>query len=239
MRSAAFRKRPQLPPSACCAGLRETAAMTTIQPELWVDAGASAVSFYENAFGARRLHMVGDGEDVVAQLAIGEAVFWVATAGASSERLVPRNVSPRAPGQPSLTCRDPRGEPSGCGGRAGSGRTAHDIETLGQAAIDSRIAANQERLSPIVVTRPSVTVVATSSMNSRPSGPCTNAFPGWPCESQNKAESKSAERGDYEREIRDALPRIHHRGPGWISAVRCASFVHVLSVHLKHPVMPR
>ena len=66
--------------------------MTTIQPELWVDAGASAVSFYENAFGARRLHMMGDGEDVVAQLAIGEAVFWVATAGASSERLVPRNV---------------------------------------------------------------------------------------------------------------------------------------------------
>ena len=58
--------------------------MTTIQPELWVDAGASAVSFYENAFGAKRLHMVGDGEDVVAQLAIGEAVFWVATAGASS-----------------------------------------------------------------------------------------------------------------------------------------------------------
>ena len=66
--------------------------MTTIQPELWVDAGASAVSFYENAFGARRLHMTGDGEDIVAQLAIGEAVFWVATAGASSDRLVPRNV---------------------------------------------------------------------------------------------------------------------------------------------------
>ena len=64
--------------------------MTTIQPELWVDAGSSAVSFYENAFGAKTLHMVGDGEDIVAQLAIGDAVFWVATAGASSERLVPR-----------------------------------------------------------------------------------------------------------------------------------------------------
>jgi hypothetical protein len=58
--------------------------MTTIQPELCVDAGVSAVSFYEDAFGARLLHMVGDGEDVVAQLAIGEAVFWVATAGAST-----------------------------------------------------------------------------------------------------------------------------------------------------------
>ena len=66
--------------------------MTTIQPELWVDAGVSAVSFYEAAFGARRLHMVGDEEDVVAQLAIGEAVFWVATAGVSTERLVPREV---------------------------------------------------------------------------------------------------------------------------------------------------
>jgi len=66
--------------------------MTTIQPQLWVEAGASAVSFYEDAFGARRLHVVGDGEDVVAQLAIDEAVFWVVTAGASSERMVPRNL---------------------------------------------------------------------------------------------------------------------------------------------------
>ena len=68
----------------------QTASMTAIQPELWVDAGRSAVSFYENAFGAKTLHMVGDAEDIVAQLAIGEAVFWVATAGRSSERLVPR-----------------------------------------------------------------------------------------------------------------------------------------------------
>jgi len=83
---------PLVPTCAHRASLLDTAAMTTIQPELWVDAGVSAVSFYEDAFGARRLHMVGDGEDVVAQLAIGEAVFWVATAGASTERLVPREV---------------------------------------------------------------------------------------------------------------------------------------------------
>ena len=74
------------------ADVLDTTAMTSIQPQLWVDAGASAVSFYELAFAARRLHMVGHGEDVVAQLAIDEAVFWVAAAGASSERLVPRNV---------------------------------------------------------------------------------------------------------------------------------------------------
>lgn len=66
--------------------------MTTIQPELWVDAGESAVSFYESAFGARRLHMVGAGEDIVAQLAIEEAVFWIATAGSGSGRFVPREA---------------------------------------------------------------------------------------------------------------------------------------------------
>ncbi|MGX7680619.1 VOC family protein [Jatrophihabitans sp. DSM 45814] len=64
--------------------------MTAIQPELWVDDGSSALTFYADAFGARTLHVVGDGDDIVAQLAIGEAVFWIATAGASSERLVPR-----------------------------------------------------------------------------------------------------------------------------------------------------
>lgn len=64
--------------------------MTSIQPELWVDRGAAAVEFYASAFGARLLHRVGDGEDIVAQLAIGEAIFWIAATGSSSERLVPR-----------------------------------------------------------------------------------------------------------------------------------------------------
>lgn len=36
--------------------------------------------------------MVGGGEDVVAQLAIEEAVFWIATAGSGSGRFVPREV---------------------------------------------------------------------------------------------------------------------------------------------------
>jgi PhnB protein len=64
--------------------------VTSIQPELWVDRGAAAVEFYASAFGARLLHRVGDGEDIVAQLAIGEAIFWIAATGSSSERLVPR-----------------------------------------------------------------------------------------------------------------------------------------------------
>jgi len=74
--------------------------MTSIQPELWVDQGAAAIAFYQQAFGARVLHMVGDGEDIVAQLAIGEAAFWIAAVGESSERLVPRAIGAAPPAVP-------------------------------------------------------------------------------------------------------------------------------------------
>jgi len=47
--------------------------MTGIQPELWVDRPTEAVTFYGAAFGARVLHQVGEGDDIVAQLAIGDA----------------------------------------------------------------------------------------------------------------------------------------------------------------------
>jgi PhnB protein len=66
--------------------------MTSIQPELWVDLGTAAIAFYQQAFGARVLHLVGDGDEIVAQLAIGEAAFWIAAVGESSERLVPRAI---------------------------------------------------------------------------------------------------------------------------------------------------
>ena len=66
--------------------------MTSIQPELWVDRGAQAVAFYQAAFGATVLHMVGDGEDIVAQLAVGGAAFWVSTAGSSGRRLNPKAI---------------------------------------------------------------------------------------------------------------------------------------------------
>jgi PhnB protein len=55
--------------------------VTSIEPELWVDRPATAVSFYERAFGATTLHRAGDGEDIVAQLAVGDARFWVGGAG--------------------------------------------------------------------------------------------------------------------------------------------------------------
>ncbi len=49
--------------------------MTSIQPELWVDRAAAAVAFYQAAFGATVLHLVGEGEDIVAQLAVADAAF--------------------------------------------------------------------------------------------------------------------------------------------------------------------
>ena len=66
--------------------------MTIIQPELWVDRAGQAVAFYAEAFGARILHRVGEGDDIVAQLAIGEAAFWVAAAGPDAERFSPRAI---------------------------------------------------------------------------------------------------------------------------------------------------
>ena len=66
--------------------------MTSIQPELWVKEGREAVAFYEAAFGATTLHLVGEGDDIVAQLGIGDAAFWVATASPTMKRLDPREV---------------------------------------------------------------------------------------------------------------------------------------------------
>ena len=43
--------------------------MASIEPELWVERARDAIAFYEAAFGATVLHRVGDGDDVVAQLA--------------------------------------------------------------------------------------------------------------------------------------------------------------------------
>lgn len=67
--------------------------MTSVQPELWVDRAATAVSFYEAAFGAQVLHRVGEGEDIVAQLAVGDAVFWVGAASAELRRFSPLEIA--------------------------------------------------------------------------------------------------------------------------------------------------
>jgi PhnB protein len=66
--------------------------MASIQPELWVDRPVAAVAFYQAAFGATVLHRVGIGDDIVAQLAVDDAAFWVASASANMRRLDPHAI---------------------------------------------------------------------------------------------------------------------------------------------------
>lgn len=69
---------------------------TTIWPQLSVRRGRTAVAFYAAAFGAVEVYRVGgahDGEDVVSQLQVGEASFWV-----SDESPPHRNFSPESLG---------------------------------------------------------------------------------------------------------------------------------------------
>jgi PhnB protein len=80
--------------------------MTSMQPELWVGRPATAVAFYQAAFGATVLMRVGDGEDIVAQLAVGDAVFWVVAASDDLRRLDPLTANGRT-GRTLLVVDDP------------------------------------------------------------------------------------------------------------------------------------
>ena len=82
--------------------------MTSIQPELWVDIPSEAVTFYEAAFGATVLHRVGDGDDIVAQLGVGDAAFWVAGTSEMMKRLSPRAIDGTT-GRTLLVVEDPDG----------------------------------------------------------------------------------------------------------------------------------
>lgn len=66
--------------------------MTSIQPELWIDRAGAAVAFYEQAFGACVMHRVGEGDDIVAQLSVGDAAFWVAAANSDMKRFSPSEI---------------------------------------------------------------------------------------------------------------------------------------------------
>ena len=69
--------------------------VNSIEPELWVERTGAAVAFYEAAFGAETLLRVGDGDDIVARLAVGDARFWVGAASAEMSRLSPQAVGGR------------------------------------------------------------------------------------------------------------------------------------------------
>jgi hypothetical protein len=112
-----------LPRSSTCMGCRRYngslilergSAMTSIQPELWIESPREALAFYEAAFGATVLHRVGEGDDLVVQLGVGEAAFWVAPPSATMKRLSPRSID----GATSRAARDRRpgdDRPTGCG----------------------------------------------------------------------------------------------------------------------------
>jgi PhnB protein len=80
--------------------------VATIEPELWVDHASAAVAFYEVAFGAAVLHRVGAGDDIVAQLAVGDARFWVTSADEGAGRFSPQAIR-GATGRTLLIVEDP------------------------------------------------------------------------------------------------------------------------------------
>jgi PhnB protein len=86
------------------------AAQTSISPELSVRRGREAVEFYRAAFDAVEIYRVGgteENEDVVAQLMVGNASFWV-----SDESPTHKNFSPESLGGSTtrllLIVQDPR-----------------------------------------------------------------------------------------------------------------------------------
>lgn len=66
---------------------------TTIAPWLCVRGGGRAVAFYKAAFGARELFRMGEGDSVVARLAVEGAEFWL-----SDESPEHHNCSPESLG---------------------------------------------------------------------------------------------------------------------------------------------
>ncbi|HWI71254.1 MAG TPA: VOC family protein [Baekduia sp.] len=78
-----------------------------IQPQLWVSDGPRALAFYAAAFGATVEHRVGE-EDLVAQLGVGDARFWVAGGSREMGRFVPEEIG-GATARMLLVTEDPEG----------------------------------------------------------------------------------------------------------------------------------
>ena len=69
-------------------------ARTSIVPMLSVRHGAQAITFYENAFGAKVLFRIdGDGGAVVAQLSVNGADFWVADESPAHQNFSPETLN--------------------------------------------------------------------------------------------------------------------------------------------------
>jgi PhnB protein len=73
----------------------KNAVHATISPELSVRKGREAVEFYEAAFGAVEIYRVGgteENEDLVAQLSIGNASFWVSDESPPNNNFSPQSL---------------------------------------------------------------------------------------------------------------------------------------------------
>lgn len=71
------------------------AAQISVSPELSVRRGREAIEFYKAAFGAVEVYRVGgtDGnEEVVAQLSLGNASFWVADESPPNKNFSPESL---------------------------------------------------------------------------------------------------------------------------------------------------
>src|SRR3954453_11988806 len=67
----------------------------SVLAQLSVRRGRAAIAFYERAFGARVVYRVGgtdDNESVVAQLAVGDASFWVADESPEHANFSPETI---------------------------------------------------------------------------------------------------------------------------------------------------
>jgi len=74
-----------------------------IVPELSVRRGQAAIEFYREAFGAKVDYLVGgtpNNPDVVAQLSVGEATFWVS----DESRPNATSARSRSVAEPSASC---------------------------------------------------------------------------------------------------------------------------------------
>lgn len=80
--------------------------MPSFEPQLWVDRAEAAVAFYEAALGAKVILLVGEGDDIVARLAVDTARFWVAAADGDMKRLSPLEMD-AATGRTLLVVDDP------------------------------------------------------------------------------------------------------------------------------------
>src|SRR5262245_40926339 len=77
--------------AAAAARTCNDAAMTRIVAQLSVRRGTSALEFYAAAFGAVVDYRVGD-EEIVAQLSVGDATFWVSDEAPDVGNFSPESV---------------------------------------------------------------------------------------------------------------------------------------------------